>query len=97
MDQIRIRGLRTNIPFLNNLILHETFRKGIATTRFIDETPELFRWPARRDRATRLLNFVGDVVVNGNPEVKGRTDLRELREPVAPFPPLGAPPAGTSS
>lgn len=95
LREFRIRGLRTNIPFLNNLILHETFRQGRATTRFIDETPELFRWPVRRDRATRLLNFLGDVVVNGNPEVKGRTDTRELRLPVAPAAPLGAVPDGT--
>jgi len=41
------------------------------TTNFIDQTPELFEFPERRDRASRLLNFVGDVIVNGNPEVKG--------------------------
>jgi hypothetical protein len=48
----------TNLQFLDNLILHPTFRAGEVTTRFIDDTPELFRWP-RRDRATKLLRFIG--------------------------------------
>lgn len=54
LREFRIRGVRTNIPFLNNLILHPTFQAGTATTRFIDETPELFKWPARRDRLSLI-------------------------------------------
>ena len=52
--------------------MHPQFAPAEYTTKFIDETPELFRFPRKRDRATRLLNFIGDVIVNGNPEVKGR-------------------------
>ncbi|MGE5385960.1 MAG: pyruvate carboxylase [Betaproteobacteria bacterium] len=72
LREFRIRGVSTNLPFLENVVSHPLFRNGQCTTRFIDETPELFHFPPRRDRATRLLRFIGEVVVNGNPEVKGR-------------------------
>lgn len=94
LREFRIRGVRTNIPFINNLILHPTFRSGQAITTFIDDTPELFRWPHRRDRATKLLTFIGEVIVNGNPEVKGRADGRLLQTPVPPATPLTEPPPG---
>jgi pyruvate carboxylase len=73
LREFRVRGLTTNLPFLENVINHPAFRSGECTTRFIDTTPELFQFAERRDRATRLLNFLGEVAVNGNPEVKGRT------------------------
>jgi pyruvate carboxylase len=95
LREFRVRGVRTNIPFLNNLILHPTFQSGQAITTFIDDTPELFRWPHRRDRATKLLNYIGEVIVNGNPEVKGRADGRALAVPVPPAAPAGTPPPGT--
>jgi pyruvate carboxylase len=71
LREFRIRGVKTNIPFLENLIHNETFRSGQATTTLIDDTPELFSFKPRRDRATKLLNFLGDVIVNGNPHAKG--------------------------
>ena len=71
LREFRIRGVKTNIPFLENVIENETFRSGIATTTLIDDTPELFKFRPRRDRATRLLNYLGDVIINGNPQVKG--------------------------
>ncbi len=71
LREFRIRGVKTNIPFLENLIHNETFRSGQATTTLIDTTPELFSFKPRRDRATKLLNFLGDVIVNGNPHAKG--------------------------
>jgi len=70
LREFRIRGLKTNIPFLENVIDHPTFREGRATTRLIDSTPELFTFKPRRDRATKLLNFLSDVTVNGNPHAK---------------------------
>ncbi|MGP0055343.1 MAG: pyruvate carboxylase, partial [Steroidobacteraceae bacterium] len=70
--EFRIRGVVTNLRFLDQLIMHPQFAKADYTTQFIDQTPELFRAPPKRDRATRLLSFIGDVIVNGNPEVKGR-------------------------
>jgi pyruvate carboxylase len=72
LREFRIRGLSTNLQFLENVIGHELFRSGECTTRFIDATPELFVFTPRKDRATKLLKFVGEVAVNGNPEMKGR-------------------------
>jgi len=79
--EFRIRGVVTNLRFLDQLITHPRFAAGDYTTKFIDDTPELFRTPRKRDRATRLLSFIGDVIVNGNPEVKGR---RKPDQPVFP-------------
>ncbi len=71
LSEFRIRGVKTNIPFLENVIRHPQFEAGQATTTLIDTTPELFTFKGRRDRATKLLNFVGNVIVNGNPHAKG--------------------------
>ncbi len=69
LHEFRIRGVKTNIPFLLNLLEHPGFRAGRCTTRFIDETPELFRFTPRQDRATKLLSYIADVIVNANPHV----------------------------
>ncbi len=71
LSEFRIRGVKTNIPFLENVIAHPIFKAGQATTTLIDTTPELFAFKPRRDRATKLLNFLGNVTVNGNPHAKG--------------------------
>jgi pyruvate carboxylase len=71
LSEFRIRGVKTNIPFLENVIAHPLFRSGQATTTLIDTTPELFRFKPRRDRATKLLSYLGNVIVNGNPHAKG--------------------------
>jgi pyruvate carboxylase len=71
LREFRIRGVKTNIPFLENVIHNKTFRDGVATTTLIDTTPELFKFKGRRDRATKLLNFLGDTIINGNPQAKG--------------------------
>ncbi|WP_126446762.1 pyruvate carboxylase [Sulfuricystis multivorans] len=85
LREFRVRGLATNLLFLENVIGHPLFLAGECTTRFIDETPELFKFRKRRDRATRLLNFLGDVMVNGNPETKGRTlPALPLAKPIKP-------------
>ena len=72
LREMRIRGVKTNIPFLENVIAHKDFVLGKATTRMIDVTPSLFKFKARKDRATRLLRYLGEVIVNENPQVKGR-------------------------
>jgi pyruvate carboxylase len=71
LREFRIRGVKTNIPFVENVLRHPIFQGGNATTTLIDTTPELFQFTPRRDRATKLLNFLGDVIVNGNPNAKG--------------------------
>jgi pyruvate carboxylase len=83
LSEFRIRGVKTNIPFLENVVAHPTFRAGQATTTLIDTTPELFRFKARRDRATKLLNYLGDVIVNGNPHAKGHRPAGPLPKPRA--------------
>ena len=71
LREFRIRGVKTNIPFLENVIHNHTFSSGQASTTLIDTTPELFKLKTKRDRATKLLTFLGDVTVNGNPHAKG--------------------------
>ena len=73
LREFRIRGVATNLQFLENVINHEAFAAGTVTTRFIENTPELLEFTERRDRATKLLTFLADVAVKGNPEVHGRT------------------------
>ena len=72
LREMRIRGVKTNIPFLENVITHKDFVSGNATTRMIDVTPSLFKFKPRKDRASKLLSYLGEVIVNGNPQVKGR-------------------------
>ena len=72
LREFRIRGVKTNIPFVENVVNHPKFRAGEVTTSFLDESPELFRFRTRGDRATKLLSYLGDVILNGNPEVKGK-------------------------
>ena len=69
LREFRIRGIKTNIPFLENVVSHPTFISGAMTTSFLDQTPELFEFQVTRDRATKLLTYLADVIVNGNPEV----------------------------
>ena len=84
LSEFRIRGLKTNIPFVENVIRHEQFRSGQATTTLIDTSPELFTFKTKRDRATKLLNFLGNVIVNGNPHAKGYKPAKVVDAPVPP-------------
>ncbi|HVT79635.1 MAG TPA: pyruvate carboxylase, partial [Phycisphaerae bacterium] len=96
LAEFRIRGVKTNIPFLQNLIAHQDFQNGSATTTFIDNTPSLFKFPQRRDRATKLLTYLGDVIVNGRPEVKKKPDVALMTPPQRlAFDHTAAPPKGT--
>lgn len=83
LREFRVRGVKTNIPFLENVIANPIFRSGQATTTLIDTTPDLFKFKPRRDRASKLLAFVGDVIVNGNPQAKGYI-LKTPLPPVSP-------------
>ncbi|MEM7696775.1 MAG: pyruvate carboxylase [Verrucomicrobiota bacterium] len=71
LREFRIRGVKTNIPFIENVILDDTFRTGLATTRLIDTQPDLLQFKPRRDRATKLLAYLSDVTVNGKATAKG--------------------------
>ncbi len=72
LREFRIRGVATNLTFLEAIIGHPKFRDNTYTTKFIDTTPELFTSVKRQDRATKLLNYLADVSVNGHPEARGR-------------------------
>jgi pyruvate carboxylase len=76
LDEFRVRGVRTNIQFVQNIVADRDFQAGRATVDFIKDHPALFKFKPRLDRATRLLGFVGDVIVNGNPDVKNLLDPR---------------------
>ncbi|QIT54991.1 pyruvate carboxylase [Aquisalimonas sp. 2447] len=89
LREFRIRGVSTNIPFVENLLKHPTFLDNTYTTRFIDTKPELFSFHKRRDRATRLLTYLADITVNGHPETLGRP------HPAAGLP-VPVPPASTA-
>ncbi len=95
LREFRIRGVKTNIPFLENVVKHPTFQSGHTTTSFLDETPSLFTFVPRRDRATKLLNYLADVTVNGNPEVAGRPKPAVLRPAPIPHSELHTAPKGT--
>ena len=84
LREFRIRGLKTNIPFLENVLAHELFRSGSATTTMIDTSPELFQFAPRKDRATKLLAFLGDVIVNGNSNSKGWKPAKPFALPKVP-------------
>ncbi len=87
--EFRIRGVVSNLRFLDQLITHPRFASGDYTTRFIEETPELFQWQRKRDRASRILGFIGTTIVNGHPETRGRprpANFAPAKLPPGPLP-----------
>ncbi|KEJ89338.1 pyruvate carboxylase [Sulfitobacter donghicola] len=72
LREFRIRGVSTNIAFVENLLKHPTFLDNTYHTKFIDETPDLFTFKARRDRGTKVLTYIADISVNGHPETKDK-------------------------
>ncbi|MCI2394500.1 pyruvate carboxylase [Aliiroseovarius sediminis] len=95
LREFRVRGVSTNIAFVENLLKHPTFLNNQYTTTFIDETPELFQFTKRRDRGTKVLTYIADITVNGHPETQGRAaPSSDLKPPKAPAP-RTEPAAGT--
>ena len=95
LREFRIRGVATNLKFLENLLSLEDFVNANYTTKFIDETPSLFQFSRRRDRATRLLRYIGETIVNGNSAVKDRAQPLSLAPPKVPSSEKISPPAGS--
>ncbi|MEY8798879.1 pyruvate carboxylase [Leisingera sp. XS_AS12] len=96
LREFRVRGVSTNIAFVENLLKHPTFLSNEYTTKFIDETPELFQFAKRRDRGTKVLTYIADITVNGHPETEGRpAPAADLKEPRAPKVEPGNLPYGT--
>ena len=75
LREFRIRGVSTNIAFVENLLKHPTFLSDQYTTKFIDETPDLFSFEKRRDRGTKVLTYIADITVNGHPRPRGAPPL----------------------
>ena len=86
LREFRIRGVSTNINFVENLLKHPTFLNNEYTTKFIDSTPELFKFSKRRDRGTKVLTYIADITVNGHPETTGRAKPADLKLPRPPAP-----------
>ncbi len=84
LAEFRIRGVKTNMPFLDNILKHETFRKGEVTVNFIKQNPDLFIFKAPRNRATKLVTYLGDVIVNGNPDIKKLDPIKKFIKPIVP-------------
>ncbi|MFV1491522.1 pyruvate carboxylase [Phaeobacter sp. JH18-32] len=96
LREFRVRGVSTNIAFVENLLKHPTFLSNEYTTKFIDETPELFQFAKRRDRGTKVLTYIADISVNGHPETEGRPAPHpDLKEPRAPKADAATQPYGT--
>lgn len=70
LKEFRIRGVKTNIPFLVNVVKHSSFLKGKYNTSFVDTAPELFEYPEFRDRGTKILQYIANTIVNGYPGLK---------------------------
>ena len=87
INEVRVRGVKTNIPFVTNILAHPTFRAGACHTKFIDETPELFDIDDSRDRATRVLRYIAEIqVANPNAE-RHQYDTPRFPQPQAPLGP----------
>ncbi|WP_457651039.1 pyruvate carboxylase [Profundibacter sp.] len=87
LREFRVRGVSTNIAFVENLLRHPTFLDNSYTTKFIDNTPELFKFKKRRDRATKILTYIADITVNGHPETEGRPEpSAKVKTPHPPAP-----------
>ncbi|XP_053133576.1 pyruvate carboxylase, mitochondrial [Hemicordylus capensis] len=94
LAEFRIRGVKTNIPFLQNVLGNDQFLRGTVDTQFIDENPDLFNLRPAQNRAQKLLHYLGHVMVNG-PMTPIPVNARPSPiDPVIPPVPLGQPPAG---
>ena len=96
LKEFRIRGVKTNIHFLQNVIQHETFKEGKASVNFIQNTPSLFIIRMSQDRTSKITQYLGDIIVNGNSDVKFIEATKVFRYPKVPkFDPNATFPKGT--
>ncbi|MEE9362821.1 MAG: pyruvate carboxylase [Cellulophaga sp.] len=96
LAEFRVRGVKTNMAFLDNILKHKTFRKGQVTVNFIKNEPSLFEFKEPRNRANKIVEYLGEVIVNGNPDVKKVDPNRIFSTPKIPsFPKDIAYPKGT--
>jgi pyruvate carboxylase len=84
LTEFRIRGVKTNITFLENVLRHPEFQSGRATVNFIADHPEIFSLTERQDRGTKALQYIAEIIVNGNPDVAEINPGVEFRTPLIP-------------
>ncbi|GMN11315.1 pyruvate carboxylase [Croceitalea sp. MTPC9] len=98
LAEFRIRGVNTNMAFLDNILKHPTFREGKVTVNFIRNEPKLFEFVEPRNRANKLIRFLGETIVNGNSDIKKFDQNRTFSKPIVPsFPILEDHPSGTKN
>ncbi|OUR95592.1 pyruvate carboxylase [Flavobacteriales bacterium 34_180_T64] len=98
LREFRIRGVKTNIHFLQNVIQHKTFQNGDVTVNFIQNTPSLFKIKLPQDRTSKATKYLAEVIVNGNPDVKYIDKNKDFRKPKVPeYNPFSEPPKGTKN
>ncbi len=96
LKEFRVRGVKTNIKFLENVISHPQFQEGDVHVNFIDQNPDLFEFRKGRDRGTKAIKFLGEIIVNGNTDVKSIDTTKNFPEQVVPdFDKYGKYPKGT--
>lgn len=96
LREFRIRGVKTNLPFLENVVTHPDFLNGQYDTSFIDTKQELFIFPGRQDRGTKLLSYIGNTIVNGYPGLSTQDKKPHFDTPRIPRTPFAQPyPDGT--
>ena len=84
LSEFRIRGVKTNMSFLDNILKHDTFRKGAITVNFIKANPDLFIFKAPRNRANKIITYLGEITVNGNTDVKKVDATKTFIKPKVP-------------
>ncbi|WP_366185980.1 pyruvate carboxylase [Flavobacterium ovatum] len=84
LREFRIRGVKTNMPFLENILKHDTFKKGAITVNFIKSNPDLFIFKAPRNRANKMITYLADITINGNPDVKKIDKTKIFIKPKVP-------------
>lgn len=84
LQEFRIRGVKTNIRFVENIVNHKSFKDGTIDVNFIQEHPELFKFVKGKDRGTKIIKYLGEVSINGNPDVKFKDDKKQFVRPTVP-------------
>lgn len=84
LNEFRIRGVKTNIKFLLNIITHPEFISGNATVNFLQQYPEIFSYKLAQDRGTKILKYLGDITINGHPDVKNPDKHKVFEKPLVP-------------
>lgn len=84
LTEFRIRGVKTNIPFLEKVIMHPVFIEGKATVKFIELFPDLVKVSQKQDRGTKVLRYLANIVVNGNPDVQKADHSKVFQKPKVP-------------